>query len=134
MQSSNVPLMHAVSSSDVHAGILPAVKSDQARIIAQTNLTRMKEAPEVPAISETIPDFNLPNTQSLFARTGTPIEIASKLTAVVKDIVQLPEIQERFKTLGLEASVRGPAEAAEYQRNEATRIEKIVQAAGLKPN
>ena len=116
------------------AALLPATKSNHARILAQTNLARMKQAPDVPAISETLAGFDLPNTQSLFARAGTPVEIAEKMTAVMREIVQMPDIIERFNTLGLESTVLGPAELGQYLKAEEGRIVKIVNAAGLKPN
>ena len=116
------------------AAMIPAIKSQHARILAQTSAQRMRLAPEVPAIAETIPGFDLPNTQSLFARAGTPIEIANRMTTVMAEIVQQPDIVERFNSMGLEATVAGPVELGQYLTAEASRIETIVKAAGLQPN
>ena len=117
-----------------YAGLIPAIKGQQARHLAQTNGQRMKQAPDVPAIGETIAGFDLPNTQSLFARAGTPIEIANRMTSVMAEVVKMPDIVERFGTLGIEATVAGPEELGRFLKVEAEHIEKIVKAAGLKPN
>jgi tripartite-type tricarboxylate transporter receptor subunit TctC len=116
------------------AALTPAVKAGQTRIIAHTSAQRSKLVPDVPPIAETIPGFDLPNTQSLFARAGTPVEIANKMTAVMAEVVKLPDIVERFNNMGLEATVAGPAELGRYLADEAVRIRRIVDAAGLKPN
>lgn len=116
------------------AGLTPAVKSQQARLLAQTSAQRAKQAPEVPAIAETIAGFDLPVTQSLFARTGTPVDIANKMTAAMAEVVKLPDIVERFASMGIEPAVAGPVDLKKLLDAEAVRIEKIVKGAGLKPN
>ena len=116
------------------AGLSPAIKAGQARLLAVNGATRTKQAPEIPTIAETIPGFDLAVTQSLYARTGTPKEIAARMTAAMAAVVKLPEIVERFNTMGIEAAVAGPDELGRHLQVEAVRIKKIVDAAGLKPN
>jgi tripartite-type tricarboxylate transporter receptor subunit TctC len=116
------------------AGLTPAIKSGQARLIAQTSAQRTKQAPDVPSIAETIPGFDLPVTQSLFGRTGTPAAISARMTEVMAEVVKLPEIGERFAAMGIEPAVTGAAELQKFLDAEAVRIKKIVDGAGLKPN
>lgn len=116
------------------AGLSPAVKAQQAVLLAVNSAQRSKQAPDVPAIAETIPGFDLAVTQSLFARTGTPVEIANRMTAAMAEVVKHPEIVQRFETMGIEAAVAGPTQLAKILAEEAGRIEKIVKAADLKPN
>lgn len=116
------------------AGLNPVVKSGHARLLASNGAARTKQAPDVPTIGETIPGYDLSVTQSLYARTGTPKEISERLTKVMAEVVKEPAIIERFNTLGIEASVDGSAGLKSYLAAEAGRIEKIVKAAGLKPN
>ncbi len=116
------------------AGLSPAVKAQQAVLLAVNSAQRSKQAPDVPAIAETIPGFDLAVTQSLFARTGTPVDIANRMTAAMAEVVKHPEIVQRFETMGIEAAVAGPTQLAKILAEEAGRIEKIVKAADLKPN
>ena len=117
-----------------YAGLLPAIKAGQAVLLAQNGPTRTKQAPEVPAIAETIPGFDLAVTQSFYARAGTPPEISARMTAVMAEVVKEPEIAERLATMGLEPTVAGSAELGRFLADEAVRIKRIVDAAGLKPN
>lgn len=115
------------------AGLSPAIKADQARLLAVNSLKRSDQAPDVPAISETIPGFDLPVTQSLYARVGTPLAVAQRMEAALAEVVKEPAIIERFKMMGIEAAVAGPAELKRVLELEAVSIQKIVTAAGLKP-
>lgn len=116
------------------AGLSPAIKAQQARLLAHNGPQRTRQAPEIPAIAETIPGFDLTVTQSFYARAGTPREIGNRITAAMAEVVKEPEIIERFNTLGIEAAVAGQDELQAFLQVEAVRIKKIVDAAGLKPN
>lgn len=117
-----------------YAGLSPAVKANQARFIAVNSLKRSEQAPEVPAIAETIPGFDLAVTQSLFARTGTPAEIVNRIAAEVAVVVKDPDVIQKFAAAGIEPVGAGPQELAKVLEGEAERVIKIVKAAGLKPN
>jgi tripartite-type tricarboxylate transporter receptor subunit TctC len=115
------------------AGLSPAIKSNQARLLAVNSLKRSSQAPDVPAISETIPGFDLPVTQSLYARVGTPVAIAERIAKDMAEVVKEQAIVERFAAMGIEAAVAGPAEVQRVIKAEGESILKIVTAAGLKP-
>lgn len=117
-----------------YAGLVPAIKAGQAHLVAHNSTGRTKNAPEVPAIADTIKGFDLSHNQILWTRTGTPTDILNKITAALTDVLKEPAVVERFDTLGIEADVLGPAEMKAYLDAEAVRIKKIVDAAGLKPN
>ena len=116
------------------AGLSPAIKSNQAKLLAVNSLKRSAQAPNVPAISETIPGFDLPVTQSLYARAGTPAAIGERIAKELAEVVKDPAIVERFTTMGIEAAVAGPTETQRVIKAEGESIQKIVTAAGLKPN
>jgi tripartite-type tricarboxylate transporter receptor subunit TctC len=116
------------------AGIAGAVKSQQAFLVAHNSSARTKIAPEVPSIGETIKGFDLSHNQILWARAGTPMEIANQMAAAMTEVIKEPAVVERFTTLGIEADVLGPAQLKSYLDAEAVRIKKIVDAAGLKPS
>ncbi len=117
-----------------YAGLSPAVKANQARFIAVNSLKRSDQAPDVPAIAETIPGFDLAVTQSLYARTGTPAEIVNRVAAEIAIVVKDPDVVQKFAAAGIEPVGAGPQELAKVLEGESERVVKIVKAAGLKPN
>ncbi len=116
------------------AGLQPAIKTEQARLLAVNGATLAKQAPDVPTIGETIPGFDLAVTQSLYARRGTPAAVSQRMTAAMAEVVAMPDILARFGTMGIEPAVTGADALGKLLALEAVRIEKIVTAAGLKPN
>jgi tripartite-type tricarboxylate transporter receptor subunit TctC len=117
-----------------YAGIAGAIKAQQAFLVAHNSSARTKIAPDVPSIGETIKGFDLSHNQILWARAGTPMEIANQMAAALTQVIKEPQVVERFDTLGIEADVLGPTELKAYLDAEAVRIKKVIDAAGLKPN
>jgi tripartite-type tricarboxylate transporter receptor subunit TctC len=115
------------------AGLSPAIKSNQAKLLAVNSLKRSPQAPDVPALSEFIPGFDLPVTQSLYARTGTPLAIGERIAKEMAVVITDPAIIDRFKAMGIEGASAGPAETQRIIKAEGVAIAKVVKAAGLKP-
>jgi len=116
-----------------YAGLSPAIKAQQAKMLAVNSLKRSPQAPDIMAISERIPGFDLAVTQSLFARTGTPVAVGERIAKEMAEVVKDPAIIERFTSMGIEPAVAGPVEVQQVIKAEGEAIQKIVTAAGLKP-
>src|SRR5262252_3003962 len=88
-------------------------KEGKIKLLAINSLKRSELAPDVPAIAETIPGFDFAPTFGLFAPAGTPRDIMVKIGADVAQVVKLPDIVERMKSLGI---VPGRADAERYSK------------------
>ncbi len=117
-----------------YAALIPAVKSQQAKLIASNGAQRSSQAPEVPVIADIIPGFDLSVTQSLYARAGTPADIVNKIAAEIAAVVKLPGVVEKFAVAGIDPVGGAPDVLAQILAREAISVGKIVKAAGLKPN
>ena len=60
--------------------VLPMVKAGRVRALAVTSLQRSTLVPELPAMSEEIPGFDISVWNGIFARTGTPRAAQSRTT------------------------------------------------------
>lgn len=98
---------------DMFAGgaslLLPHAREGKIKLIAVTEAQRSALLPGVPSASETIPEFVVTNWYGLFAPKAVDVRILDKLNAEVRRITALPEVVERFNTLGM---VRSNADAA----------------------
>ncbi len=88
------------------AGVVgPHVKSGKVTIVAFANPKRVGSFPNVPTFAEAgYADLNVPGWIGLFVPAGTPKPIVDKLAAELKNIMQLPDIQQRFVEMGYEPS------------------------------
>ncbi|NBO02483.1 MAG: 30S ribosomal protein S8 [Betaproteobacteria bacterium] len=61
---------------------------------------------------------------------GRPV--IDRLQSEVQRVYRLPEVQERLKTLGLEAILSSPEELARYQASEIAKWAKVVKDSGAR--
>jgi tripartite-type tricarboxylate transporter receptor subunit TctC len=88
----------------------PQVKSGQLRALAVTAKTRLAELPDVPTMAEAgVEGVEVGLWSGMFAPAGTPIAILKKLEGEFRRIVQLPDVQEKFRQMAT-AAVGGSSE------------------------
>ena len=111
---------------------LPMAREGKIRAIAVTTAKRSNAAPEIPTVAETVPGFEATTWFALFAPANTPRAVIDRLNAEVQRVYKLPEVQERLKTLGLEAVLSSPEELARYQASEIAKWAKVVKDSGAR--
>ena len=68
----------------------------------------------------------------LLAPTGTPREIVARVNADVGKALQLPEVQDKLKGLGMQIVGGPPEQFSGFMRAEAIKWGKIVKDSGAK--
>ncbi|MFZ9260795.1 MAG: tripartite tricarboxylate transporter substrate binding protein, partial [Limnohabitans sp.] len=111
---------------------LPMAREGKIRAIAVTTAKRSNAAPEIPTVAESVPGFEATTWFALFAPANTPRPVIDRLHAEVQRVYRLPEVQERLKTLGLEAVLSSPEELARYQASEIAKWAKVVKDSGAR--
>lgn len=112
--------------------LVPQLKSGRVRALAVTTAKRAAALPELPAIAETVPGYEMALWIGMFTPAGTPQEIAAKLTAEVRRIVGLPDIRDKLAGMGVEPLGNTSEETAEWIRREIARYGPVVKTAGIK--
>jgi tripartite-type tricarboxylate transporter receptor subunit TctC len=116
------------------ASSLAHVKAGSVRALGVVTLGgRSNFAPELPTVSETLPDFNFVGWIGLFAPAGTPEPVAQRLASEVRKIMAQPAVAQRFHQMGAEPNWMGPAEFAPFVRSEVARLPKILADIGIQP-
>ena len=111
---------------------LPMAKEGKIRALAQTTARRSPAAPDVPTVAESVPGFEATTWFAMFAPANVPRPVIDRLNAEVLRVFRLPDVQERLKTLGLDAILSTPEELARYQATEITKWAKVVKESGAK--
>ena len=115
---------------DSMLSVMPHVKSGRLRAIAVTSLKRSPVLPDVPAVSETLPGFDVVGWHGLMAPAGLPRPIVERLHGEVVKIVAEPETRERFLVLGGTPGGMPPDEFAAYVRAEIAKWGAVVKVSG----
>jgi tripartite-type tricarboxylate transporter receptor subunit TctC len=83
-----------------YSGIAGAARSGSVKLIAVASPKRLAEFPDVPAISETIPDFVATGWGILVAPLNTPGPIIRKVSDDLYKVAAQPELQQKLAKLG----------------------------------
>jgi tripartite-type tricarboxylate transporter receptor subunit TctC len=133
----------ALTVNALAAGEIPIVFSDMApgmvqlkagkvRAIATTGLQRSSLLPDLPAVSETLPGFNLVNWWGLFAPAKTPAPIVSRISETVVKGLQTPDVRERFAGLGVEVATSTPEEMLNMVKTEMASFAALIKAQNIR--
>jgi len=117
------------------ATLLPAlvhVKTGKLRALAVTTQKRAPLLPDVPALAETLPGFDISQWNAVWAPAGTPKDVLDKLSTEITRIVQSPDYKSRMSEQGSEAIGNSPSELAAFQKAEIDKYLKIAQQANIK--
>ena len=114
---------------------LPHVKAGRVRAYGVTSGTRAAAAPEIPTIAEAgLPGYEAVQWFGLLAPAGTPREIVARLHSAVVQALQDPAVARRYLSDGATPKPSAsPEEFGAYIRAEMRKWEKVIKAAGIKP-
>jgi tripartite-type tricarboxylate transporter receptor subunit TctC len=109
---------------------LPYVKSGKLTPIGVTSLKRSPNAPEVPAIAETLPNFEVELVYALVAPAGTPNAIIKRLNTQMSTILNNPETKTQLASRGFDVQTSTPDQLGAYIKAEVTKWAPIVKKSG----
>jgi len=109
---------------------MPFIKANQLRVLGVASEKRTPLAPDVPAVSESVPGFGVLSWYGLLAPAGTPKEIITKLHAESVKVLNTPEVKEKMASQGAEVYSSTPEQFAAMIKEEMAKWAKIVKASG----
>lgn len=113
------------------SGSLSQARAGQIRAIAISTLKRSASAPDIPAVAETLPGFELNSWYGMMAPAGTPKPIVARLNQELVRALQMPDVIDWMKQNGLDPAPTTPEEHAAYIKAEIAKWGKIVKAARI---
>jgi tripartite-type tricarboxylate transporter receptor subunit TctC len=109
----------------------PHYKAGSIRGLAVTSAERAKIAPEIPALADTLPGFDITSWNGFLAPRGTPKEICDRLSKALRDIHAEATVISRFEEMGA-ASIPSTSEAFKAKSEaEIAKFKDIITKAGI---
>ncbi|MBR0870268.1 tripartite tricarboxylate transporter substrate binding protein [Bradyrhizobium tropiciagri] len=99
------------------------------RILGVAGPKRAPSLPDVPTVSETVPDFTSVTWFALMAPKGTPDDIIAKLNATVTDLLREDDIRSQFEKLGVQVDPMDVEATAKFIAAERVRWGEIISSA-----
>jgi len=115
--------------------VLGQVRAGRLRALAVTTPRRWVELPEVPTMVEAgVPDYEATLWLSISGPAGMPAPIVQRLYTEVSKALKDPEVQNSFRTGGVEAVAMGGEELLRYMRSEYEKWGRVVKETGATVN
>ncbi len=114
-------------------GSLPSVRAGQIRPVAVTARTRIPELPDVPAMAEVLPGYEITSWTAMIGPANMKAELVAQVNALTVRALVDPWLKTRYGDLGATPMPTSPAEIRAFRDSEEVRLLPIMKAAGIKP-
>jgi tripartite-type tricarboxylate transporter receptor subunit TctC len=119
--------------SDMIAG-LTHVNSGRLKLLAIATQQRVRALPNTPTLSESgVPGYDAMSWTGIFVPAGTPRRIIDKINRDVKEILKIPEVQERIANDGTAFGANTPEWVADFHKRDLAKWAAVVKASGAQP-
>jgi tripartite-type tricarboxylate transporter receptor subunit TctC len=108
------------------------IRSNELRALAVTSPTRVEVLPDVPAVAEIVPDFEVGGWQGLAAPANTPTEIIDKLNNQVNSALADPKFAARIADLGGVPFATSPAEFRTFIAEFTAKWSRLIKSANIR--
>lgn len=110
----------------------PQVKAGRLRGLAVTSPRRSAAFPELPAIAETVPGYEVINWFGLFAPAGTPKNIVTRVNTALNQALQSPDLVKLLNSRGADAVGGTPESFSRVVKTDYAKWAKIVKESGAR--
>ena len=133
----------SLANNDLLAGQIQAVFSPMAEVVgyldgsrlrplAVTTPNRSSRIPDVPAIAEVLPGYEIVLWNGIFAPAGTPPAVVEKLNAAIKTVLKDPAISKKLAEQGSTPVGNSPEEFKKVVDAEIPKWGNLIKMSGAK--
>src|SRR5262245_11282639 len=108
------------------------IRAGKLRALAVTTPTRLSAWPDLPAMAEVLPGFEVLSWYGLFGPPKLPAPILARLHQEVRKALEHPSVRERIVTDGAEPVGSSPEEFRQFLRADLVKWSKLVKQTGAK--
>jgi len=112
--------------------LLPHLKAGTLRVFGVTTEKRSAELPDIPAIGEIVPGYETSPWNGMWGPPGIPKDVVARMNQALGKILGQPEMQERLRAEGREATHSTPEEFARIIARDVAKWKKVVQEGNIK--
>ena len=109
------------------------ISDGRLRALGVTGAKRATALPDVPAIGEFVPGYEVNGWFGIAAPKRTPVEIVGKLNNEIGAALEDSKLKARLLALGVEPRAMTPAEFKDFIIAEVDKWAKVIAFAGIKP-
>jgi tripartite-type tricarboxylate transporter receptor subunit TctC len=108
------------------------IRDGRLRALGVTSATRSAALPDIPAIAEFVPGYEVNGWLGIGAPKGTSTEIIERLNAELVALTTDPNVKARLLDLGVESKPMTPAEFKKFIAAEVEKWAKVIKFANIR--
>jgi tripartite-type tricarboxylate transporter receptor subunit TctC len=113
---------------------IQSVKAGKAKLLATSMPQRHPDHPNLPALAEIIPGYEVANTYMLYAPIATPVPIVAALNRESIQVLAAQDMKDKLAADGaMSTPPNTPEELKKLMTAEYQRWESVINKAGVKP-
>ena len=113
-------------------GAIAAVREGRVRGMAVTGTQRSPALPEVPAMAEYFPGFEISSWTAVCGPASLPPPLVERVSLVSRRILEDPGLVRAHEELGAEAWWMSSPEVTAYRAREEARLAPLIRASGAR--
>jgi len=110
----------------------PHVRSGKLRALAVTTPQRVAALPDIPAVAEAIPGYEVVGWYGIIGPAGMPAPIVERLNQELLQVLKQPEVHERIVNDGSEPVGSSPRKFHDFMAADLAKWAKVVKESGAK--
>jgi tripartite-type tricarboxylate transporter receptor subunit TctC len=117
---------------EFYAAVYGLIGETKLVALASTGSKRSSYLPHVPTVQESgIEDYEVTSWNGISVPAATPRSVVDVLTKAMNDVLLLPDVQERGRTLGLEMRGSRPEEMTARMKADIAKWAAVIEKAGI---
>jgi tripartite-type tricarboxylate transporter receptor subunit TctC len=108
-------------------------KGGKMRVLGVTSNKRSMLAPEWPALSETLPGFDITAWFAVLGPAGIPKDVVEKLNTQITNILKQNEFKEKMAGIGIQTMPMTSDQLKSHVASEVTKWIRLVKEANIQP-
>lgn len=132
--------------TDVMAGTIPVMftgisnvvslaRDGKVRVLGVTSAQRSSAMPNIPTIAEAgVSGYSYTAWNGILAPVGTPSDVIQRLNMEFYKALIYPSVKAKLVNLGFDLVGAGPKEFGDLIRNDVSKMNRLVKAAGIQAN
>lgn len=114
------------------ASLVSLVNSGRLKALGISSPRRSPQMPNVPAIAETVPGYELLLWNGIEAPAATPKPVITRLNAALNKGISSPDIKDKLFKAGVDIDPQSPEQMAAYIDVEMKKLARVIREAGIK--
>jgi tripartite-type tricarboxylate transporter receptor subunit TctC len=107
------------------------LKGGKVKAFGVTGPKRASQLPDVPAIAEVLPGYDLVAWFALMAPANVPADVAAKLTTTLQAVLQKPDVKQKLSNAGIDIDSTDAANLAKLIDSESKRWAQLTKQAKI---